>query len=97
MQKISNGKWKPIYTENRVEPRSGSDIVTTINVGFQDIAHHSLLGQLEKFEADHGTVVVMETETGAIKAISNLGRTTDGKYYEKLNLSFFNIRLLLIL
>ena len=85
MQKISNGKWKPIYTENRVEPRSGSDIVTTINVGFQDIAHHSLLGQLEKFEADHGTVVVMETETGAIKAISNLGRTTDGKYYEKLN------------
>ena len=85
MQKISNGKWKPISTENRIEPKSGSDIVTTINVGFQDIAHHALLGQLEKFEADHGTVVVMETETGAIKAISNLGRTTNGKYYEKLN------------
>ena len=85
MQKISNGKWKPISNENRIEPKSGSDIITTINVGFQDIAHHSLLGQLEKFEADHGTVVVMETETGAIKAISNLGRTTDGKYYEKLN------------
>ena len=26
-----------------------------------------------------------ETKTGEIKAISNLGRTSDGKYYEKLN------------
>ena len=85
MQKISNGKWKPISSENRIEPEAGSDIITTINVGFQDIVHHSLLNQLEKFEAEHGTVVVMETETGAIKAISNLGRTSEGKYYEKLN------------
>ena len=51
----------------------------------QDIAHHALLGQLEKYEADHGSVVVMETKTGNIKAISNLGRTSEGKYYEKLN------------
>jgi cell division protein FtsI (penicillin-binding protein 3) len=27
----------------------------------------------------------METKTGEIKAISNLGRTSEGKYYEKLN------------
>jgi cell division protein FtsI (penicillin-binding protein 3) len=40
---------------------------------------------LEKFQADHGCVVVMETKTGEIKAISNLGRTPDGKYYERLN------------
>src|SRR5690606_3405851 len=46
---------------------------------------HALLAQLEKYEADHGTVVVMETETGEIKAISNLGRTSKGAYYEKLN------------
>ena len=51
----------------------------------QDIAHHSLLKQLEDFEADHGSVVIMETKTGAIKAISNLARTTQGKYYERLN------------
>ena len=63
----------------------GSDLYTTINVGFQDITHHSLLEQLEIFEADHGTAIVMETSTGEIKAISNLGRTTEGKYYERLN------------
>ena len=85
MQKISNGKWKPIDSSGKIIPKAGLDIVSTINVDFQDIAHHSLLGQLEKFEADHGSVVVMETKTGAIKAISNLGRTSEGKYYEKLN------------
>ena len=85
MQKISNGKWKPIESLGEIEPKAGLDIVSTINVGFQDIAHHSLLSQLENFEADHGSVVIMETNTGAIKAISNLGRTSEGKYYEKLN------------
>ena len=85
MQKISNGKWKPIYSNNQIEPVPGSDLYTTINIGFQDITHHSLLEQLEIFEADHGTAIVMETSTGEIKAISNLGRTTEGKYYERLN------------
>ena len=85
MQKISNGKWKPISSSNKIEPIPGNDIISTINVGFQDITHHSLLKQLEDFEADHGTAVVMETNTGEIKAISNLGRTSEGKYYEKLN------------
>ncbi|MDB2701930.1 transpeptidase family protein [Flavobacteriaceae bacterium] len=84
-QKIANGQWKPINDNNEKEPTEGYDVYTTINVNFQDIAHHALLGQLEKYEADHGTVVVMETKTGAIKAISNLGRTANGKYYEKLN------------
>ena len=85
MQKISNGKWKPIYSNNQIEPVPGSDLYTTLNVDFQDITHHSLLEQLEIFEADHGTAVVMETSSGEIKAISNLGRTAEGKYYERLN------------
>ena len=41
--------------------------------------------QLEKFKADHGTVVVMETQTGKIKAIANLGKTKVDTYFEKLN------------
>jgi cell division protein FtsI (penicillin-binding protein 3) len=84
-QKIAKGQWKPISDNNEIEPINGHDIVTTINVNIQDIAHHSLLRQLEFYEADHGCVVVMETKTGEIKAISNLGRSTNGKYYERLN------------
>ena len=84
-QKIAKGQWKPIFDAQEIDPIDGKDIVTTINVNIQDIAHHALLGQLEKFKAEHGTVVVMETKTGEVKAISNLGRTESGKYYERLN------------
>jgi cell division protein FtsI (penicillin-binding protein 3) len=84
-QKIAQGQWKPIYDENEVEPQDGYDVISTINIGIQDIAHHALLQQLEKYEAEHGTVIVMEVKTGEIKAVSNLGRTSQGIYYEKLN------------
>ncbi|NAY92370.1 PASTA domain-containing protein [Muricauda sp. JGD-17] len=84
-QKIAKGQWKPVGLDNIVEPQDGLDVVSTIDINIQDIAHHELLAQLEKYKADHGCVVVMETKTGEIKAISNLGRTTSGKYYEKLN------------
>ena len=84
-QKIAQGQWKPIFDENEVEPQDGFDVISTINVSIQDIAHHALLKQLEKYEAEHGTVIVMETKTGDIKAISNLGRTSQGTYFEKIN------------
>lgn len=84
-QKIGKGQWKPITDYNEVEPRDGYDVYTTIDVNIQDIAHHALLEQLEKYKADHGSVIVMETKTGEIKAISNLGRNSDGHYYERLN------------
>lgn len=84
-QKIGNGQWKPIADFDQVEPKDGDDVYTTIDVNIQDIAHHSLLSQLEKYEAEHGCVVVMEVATGEIKAISNLAKTSKGTYYERLN------------
>lgn len=84
-QRIAKGQWKPLRDNNEVEPQDGYDIVSTIDVYIQDIAHHALLKQLEYYEADHGSVVVMECATGEIKAIANLGRESNGNYYEKLN------------
>jgi len=84
-QQIGKGQWKPVSDANEVEPQDGYDLYTTLDVNIQDIAHHALLEQLEKYKADHGSVVVMETKTGEIKAISNLGRNKDGNYYERLN------------
>jgi len=88
-QKIAKGQWKPINDNNEKEPINGKDIVTTIDVNIQDIAHHSLLRQLEYYKAEHGCVVVMETETGEVKAISNLGRNRAGNYYEKRNYAVY--------
>lgn len=84
-QKIAKGQWKPIRDVNEVEPRDGYDVISTIDVYIQDIAHHALLKQLEEYDAEHGCVVVMETKTGKVKAISNLGRASDGSYYETVN------------
>ncbi|WP_426486295.1 penicillin-binding protein [Flavobacterium sp. 2] len=84
-QKIAKGQWKPIRDVNEVDPIDGYDVISTIDVFIQDIAHHALLKQLQDYEADHGCVVVMETETGHVKAISNLGRGEDGSYTETTN------------
>ncbi|MAN59297.1 MAG: penicillin-binding protein [Flavobacteriaceae bacterium] len=84
-QKIAKGQWKPVFDENEVEPKDGLDVISTIDVNIQDIAHHALLKQMEYYEAEHGSVIVMEVNTGEIKAVANLGRTTAGTYYEKLN------------
>ena len=70
-QKIAKGQWKPIGDVNQVEPQDGFDVISTIDVYIQDIAHHALLKQLQLYKADHGCVVVMETKTGHVKAISN--------------------------
>lgn len=88
-QRIAQGQWKPMGLNNIVEPEDGYDVISTIDVNIQDVAHHSLLSALEKYEADHGCVVVMETKTGEIKAISNLGRTSKGTYYEERNYAVY--------
>ena len=85
MQKIGGGVWMPLNADNEIEPQDGSDIVTTIDVNIQDVAHRALLEQLELHNADHGCVVMMEVSTGEIKAIANLSRGKDGDYYEQYN------------
>ena len=83
MQRIARGQYKPIRDENEIEPKEGYDVISTIDVYIQDIAHHALLESLQKFEAEHGCVIVMETKTGYIKAIANLGKGADNdNYYE---------------
>ncbi len=73
------GRW---IREEIVAPADGYDVVTTIDVDIQDVAEHSLMKQLERYEADHGVAILMEVKTGAIRAIVNLHRTKDGKYSE---------------
>lgn len=80
-----NNSWKPIGSEYLKDPVDGADIVTSINIDIQDVAENELRKQLENQNAAHGTVVLMEVETGFVKAIANLTRGEDGKYYESFN------------
>lgn len=85
MQRISGGVWKPLNDENEIEPKDGSDLVTTIDINIQDVAESALRTQLMNHAADHGCAVLMEVATGEVKAIVNLTRGDDGNYYESFN------------
>lgn len=80
----SNDIWVPVNDLTEVEPQSGNDIVTTIDVNLQDIAEEALLRGMNYHDAEWGTAILMEVETGAIRAISNLGRTNNG-WWETYN------------
>ena len=85
MKKIAGGVWMPVSDENEVEPEDGSDLVSTIDVNIQDVAESALHKQLRRHNAEHGCVVLMEVATGEIRAIANLQRGEDGRYYESYN------------
>jgi cell division protein FtsI (penicillin-binding protein 3) len=68
-----------------IEPENGKDVLTTLDVSIQDIVENSLMKMMEQSESQYGTCIVMETKTGKIKAIANLGRNSKGVYDENLN------------
>ncbi len=88
MQKINGGIWKPISNTQDIEPVPGSDVYSTIDIHMQDIAQTALLRTLEKFEAESGSVILMDVNTGAIRAMSSLQRTKEEKYAENFNYAF---------
>lgn len=68
------------------EAESGADIHTTLDANLMDICESSLRKQITKNQADWGCVILMEVETGEIKAICNLDLNQEnGQYYESAN------------
>lgn len=72
-------------------PVDGCDIVTTIDVGMQDICEKALTDKLKELEALWGVAVLMDVKTGDVKAIVNMERAGDGNYYEMRNLAISNM------
>lgn len=85
MKQYVNGSWKPVTGDYIKDPVDGADIVTTIDIDIQDVAENELKIMLEKQEAVQGSAILMEVETGYIKAIANLTKGSDGGYYETFN------------
>lgn len=65
-------------------PTDGADIVTTIDVTMQDIAERAVVDELKKINGDMGVAILMEVETGDVKAIVNMERLGNG-YAERVN------------
>ncbi len=87
-QRMANRAWRPVYSENDIEPHNGKDIITTIDTYLQDVAENALMKQLKSQNAKKGTAVLMEVETGEIKALANLVlNERDNTYNETYNLA----------
>jgi cell division protein FtsI (penicillin-binding protein 3) len=83
MQLIS-GSWK--HTGQIIkDPVEGANVVTSFDKGIQEVAHNELLRQLKRTNARNGSVIVMDVNTGFVKAMVNLQRASDGEYYELYN------------
>ena len=85
VQRIQKGLWKPVNLDNAKEPKDGYDLVSTIHSNIQDITHSTLSQVLRQYRAERGLAVVMDVQTGAIRAMSNLNMNPDSTYSETYN------------
>ena len=84
MLRVPGDYYIPVNDLAEIEPQPGTDLVTTLDINIQDVAEHALLEACRTHDADHGCAIVMETKTGAIRAMANIGRTADG-WWETYN------------
>ena len=71
-----------------ISAEDGADVRTTLDINIQDIADKALK---KSMSANHnikeGCVVIMDVETGAIRAMVNLEKDSQGGYYESFNMA----------
>jgi len=85
MQRVSGGFWVPINSDAEIAPKDGADVISTIDINMQDLAQSALEKQLKKSKAHHGAVIIMEVETGEIRAVANFTQVAEGEYKEQFN------------
>lgn len=83
IRRISSNRVMPV--DEQVAPVDGSNVITTIDIRFQDIVENELLATVEKHSADYGTAILMDVQTGEVKAIANLERNLKDQYVESYN------------
>ena len=84
LMRYTAGAYMPVEGAE-LDPINGKDVITTLDTYIQDVAENELMNMVVTNNSIHGTVIVMETATGKIKAIANLGIQPDGTYKEDLN------------
>ncbi|TAE18427.1 MAG: PASTA domain-containing protein [Bacteroidetes bacterium] len=75
-QRLMGGEWKPVRSGVKVRTTDGKDVYSTLNVNIQHLTHEALMKGVKMHKAKYGCAIVMDVETGEIKAIANLGRAT---------------------
>lgn len=86
LRKADNGEYIRDYDSTAVAVENGKDVRTTLDIEIQDIAERALKRGLEgKENVEGGCAIVMDVETGAIRAMVNLTVEEDGRARERYN------------
>jgi cell division protein FtsI (penicillin-binding protein 3) len=87
MFNMGNGIWLPTDNLAIVEPTTGANVYTTLDVNIQDIAENALESGVRRHRAEWGAAIVMDVKTGAIRAMANLGAVNKNRnrYAEQYN------------
>lgn len=85
MMRLPGGHWLPVEDLVDAQPNAGYDVQTTLDVTCQDIVHQELSRAVYNQRAEYGVAIVLETATGAIRAMSSLTRESNGAVIENYN------------
>ncbi|MFA7116969.1 MAG: penicillin-binding protein [Bacteroidales bacterium] len=86
MRRQLGGKWIQVPGEKLIPAINGYDIQTTIDIDIQEVAELALREQLAKSDKlEGGCAIVMDVQTGAIRAIANMQKNSSGKFVESFN------------
>lgn len=86
VRRIHHGDWIPVPSDEDVDAQNGDDLVTTFDINLQDIVESALNNTMVTNKAEQGCAVLMEVETGYVKAIANLKLNHEtGQYEESYN------------
>jgi cell division protein FtsI (penicillin-binding protein 3) len=88
VRRIHHGGWIPVDSNDNTDAQNGDDIITTFDIKLQDIVESALENTLTVNKAEQGCAILMDVETGYVKALANLSLNHEtGKYEELYNVA----------
>ena len=88
VRRIHHGGWIPVDSEDNTDAQNGDDVITTFDIKLQDIVESALNNTLTVNKAEQGCAILMDVETGYVKALANLSLNHEtGKYEELYNVA----------
>jgi cell division protein FtsI/penicillin-binding protein 2 len=74
----------------QINPKAGDNVVLTVDVGMQKQLETILKKGLERAKSSSGSAIIMDPNTGAIKAMANLPTYDPSQYYNVRDGNVFN-------
>ncbi len=88
VRRIHHGDWIPVNSDEDTDAKNGDDLITTFDIKLQDIVESALNNTLITNKAEQGCAILMDVETGYVKALANLRLNHEtGKYEESYNVA----------